>query len=103
MSGLTWQAILTGHTNSVDAVAWSPDSIHLASSGKDWHVIIWDARDPGHPVEAAAPLAGHSNTVSALGPRWPGIRTELTWRAAAATARSSCGTRAGTRWRQTTR
>jgi len=30
-----------GHRGSVNAVAWSPDGVHLASGGQDKYVLVW--------------------------------------------------------------
>ena len=45
---------LTGHTNTVFSVAFSPDGHTLASAGYDHTIRLWDLTDSAH----AAPL-GH--------------------------------------------
>jgi WD40 repeat protein len=55
-------AVLEGHTDSVDSVAFSPDSHLLASASRDYTVRLWDVSER----KAAFPmyvLQGHSDWV----------------------------------------
>ncbi len=52
----------TGHTASVNAVAWSPDNRRIASTSDDMTVQIWNALTGAHPVI----LRGHTNAVYAV-------------------------------------
>ena len=52
--------ILTGHTNLVRSVAYSPDGRYIVSGSDDRTIRIWDAltqRQIGNP------LTGHTNSV----------------------------------------
>jgi WD40 repeat protein len=52
----------TGHTQSVNAVAFSPDNRWLASGGKDNVIKIWDLTN-GNVLRS---LYGHSSNINAL-------------------------------------
>ncbi|MBY0513679.1 MAG: hypothetical protein K2P78_07170 [Gemmataceae bacterium] len=56
---LAVQAVLTGHTDAVHALSFSPDGRTLASGGADRRVLLWDPVT-GH--ERAA-LAAHADRV----------------------------------------
>jgi hypothetical protein len=57
---------LTGHTDYVDAVAYSPDGRTLASSGEDRTVRLWNVTNPAHPTPLGQPLIGHTDYVDAV-------------------------------------
>ncbi len=57
---------LTGHTNTVKAVAFSPDGYILATGSADKTVRLWNLTDPAHPTPLGPPLTGHTNEVSAV-------------------------------------
>ncbi|MGH3772195.1 MAG: TIR domain-containing protein [Pseudonocardiaceae bacterium] len=57
---------LTGHTNSVRAVAFSPDGHTLATSSADQSVRLWNVADPAQPAPLGPPLTGHTNSVNAV-------------------------------------
>ncbi len=48
----------TGHSDSVSAVAWSPDGKRIASGSADKTVQVWDAANGGHVFT----YTGHSGT-----------------------------------------
>ncbi|BBB02023.1 putative WD-40 repeat protein [Actinacidiphila reveromycinica] len=54
---------LTGHTQAVYAVAFSPDGHTLATGAGDDTIRLWDLTDPGHPTALGQPLRGHTNWV----------------------------------------
>ena len=46
---------LTGRTNGVDSVAFSPDGHTLATGSLDGTVRLWDVTDPATPARWARP------------------------------------------------
>lgn len=70
--GITWFAVsrkpagllyeFHGHTDVVDAVAWSPDGQHIASGSYDNTAQVWNAMDGSH----AFTYTGHPGSVSAV-------------------------------------
>ncbi|MBN8618745.1 MAG: protein kinase [Anaerolineae bacterium] len=54
---------LSGHTDAVRTVSYSPDGRLLASGGRDNIIIIRDAQT-GQPI--GAPLSGHTNWINSL-------------------------------------
>ncbi|KIM28417.1 hypothetical protein M408DRAFT_37709, partial [Serendipita vermifera MAFF 305830] len=52
-----------GHTNSINALAYSPDGLNVVSGSSDYTVRIWDAAT-GAPV--GDPLRGHTNEVTSV-------------------------------------
>jgi WD40 repeat protein len=63
-------SLTSGRSLRVFAVAWNPDGIRLAISGKHGMVRIWDPRT-SHDV---AHLYGHSRSVNAIAWHFDGIR-----------------------------
>src|SRR3712207_3422008 len=54
---------LTGHTDEVRSVAFSPDGRLLASGGSDNDVLLWDVTDRSQPRRIGVPLRAHSSKV----------------------------------------
>jgi len=59
-----------GHSNRVNAVAWSPNSLRVASAGYDGRVRVWDATTGGD----AFTYHEHSNGVNAVAWSPTGLR-----------------------------
>lgn len=59
-AGVGAPAVLTGHTGVVHAVAFSPDSVTLATVSFDMTVRLWDIRTS---KQIGEPLLGHSDRV----------------------------------------
>jgi TIR domain/WD domain, G-beta repeat len=62
---------ITGHTNIVTAVVFSPDGRTLASSSDDQTMRLWNVSDPAHPTPWASP----SPATPTSSPRWRSVRT----------------------------
>lgn len=56
---------LSGHSESVNSVAFGPDGNALVSGSGDTTIILWDVRDPQAPSQLST-LQGHSNTVESV-------------------------------------
>ena len=54
---------LTGHTDSVYSVAFSPDGKRIVSGSDDKTVRLWDAAT-GQPI--GQPMTGHTDAVSSV-------------------------------------
>ncbi len=54
---------LSGHSNAVHSVKYSPDGRHLATGSADATIWIWDMENIGAPP----PLHGHSRLIAAMG------------------------------------
>jgi len=59
-------ATLTGHTDTVFSVGFSPDGHTLATAGGDKTAKLWDVSDPRHPGLLAT-LTGHIGAVYSVG------------------------------------
>ncbi|HUY46097.1 MAG TPA: helix-turn-helix domain-containing protein [Streptosporangiaceae bacterium] len=58
--------VLTGPTDKVFSVAFSPDSRTLAAGSADDTVRLWDIADPRHPAPDGAPLRGPTSWVNSV-------------------------------------
>jgi WD40 repeat protein len=54
---------MTGHSNSVFSVAFSPDGKHIVSSSLDETIRLWDAQTGQSALE---PMTGHSDSVNSV-------------------------------------
>ncbi|GAA3821232.1 hypothetical protein GCM10022226_46890 [Sphaerisporangium flaviroseum] len=57
------RAVLTGHTDWVNSVVFSPDGTRLASAESDKTVRVWDV---GTGKQVGAPLTGHTRVVNSV-------------------------------------
>jgi WD40 repeat protein len=56
---------LTGHTGTVESVAFSPNGHTLATASTDRTARLWDVRAPHHPTPLGT-LTGHTGTVESV-------------------------------------
>ncbi|MBV9142420.1 MAG: WD40 repeat domain-containing protein [Pseudonocardiales bacterium] len=63
LGNATLSTPLTGHTDSVTSVVFSPDGRTLATSSRDRTVRLWNVADPAHPTPLGQPLTGFTDTV----------------------------------------
>jgi WD40 repeat protein len=57
------KAAREGHTDWVEAVAFSPDGVHIAFGSEDNTICVWDARTGKAVIE---PIQGHTGSVYSL-------------------------------------
>lgn len=57
---------ISGHTDMVTSVAFSPDGKTLASGSYDQTVRLWDIARPADPKPLGNPLRGHTNHVTSV-------------------------------------
>lgn len=60
---LALSSVLSGHSQAVYAVAFSPDGRILATGAGDDTIRLWSLADPAHPRPLGKPLAGHADWV----------------------------------------
>jgi WD40 repeat protein len=61
-----YAATLTGHNNTVIAVAFARDGKTLATGSFDRTAILWDVTDRRRPRRLGQPLTGHNDEVTAV-------------------------------------
>jgi WD domain, G-beta repeat/MTH538 TIR-like domain (DUF1863) len=66
LGNATLSTPLTGHTDLVSSVAFSPDEHTLATGSLDRTVRLWNVADPTHPSALGPPLTGHTDRVSSV-------------------------------------
>ncbi|MBB5857471.1 hypothetical protein ACFQ05_31680 [Amycolatopsis umgeniensis] len=58
----TSETVLTGRTDAIFSVAFSPDGRTLATGSSDFTATLWDVSDRTRPVQGA-PLTGHTQPI----------------------------------------
>ena len=64
--GTRYESRIAAHANSVNAVAFAPNSGILATGDASGVIILWDISDQVEPRQIGPMLAGHHEAVSAL-------------------------------------
>ena len=57
---------LAGHTDRVNAVAFSPGGHTLATGSNDRTVRLWNVTNPTHPTPLSQSLPGHTDNINAV-------------------------------------
>ncbi|RSM77829.1 hypothetical protein DL991_18675, partial [Amycolatopsis sp. WAC 01375] len=57
---------VTGHTQPIQSVAFSPDGHTLATGSSDKSVRLWGMSDPAHPAPLGQPLTGHTQPIQSV-------------------------------------
>ncbi|HZM81697.1 MAG TPA: TIR domain-containing protein [Candidatus Limnocylindrales bacterium] len=66
LTATRYRGTLSGHTDSVGAVAFSPDGRTLATGSDDGTVILWNMNGQAADRRLGQPLTGHTDSVSSV-------------------------------------